>query len=123
MTLTLGIGGTHPLLPARIGVDVEITNVDARWAEASRVAVPRRSARPSSMTIASTCAGIPCGGQTNKRAVATTNTTITTDSAIAKDRQRRWRRAAGRVFRMNRVIVKERPQGLRTGGHFEAVNV
>jgi len=66
-----------------------------RRRSASFRAASTRSPGPSSMTIASTCAGIPCCGQTNRRAVIMANPVSTINSAITTRRRRLLRSSAG----------------------------
>ncbi len=96
ITLTPGILAAQPLTPwLEYGVPREITSIGARCARASRSATARRSPGPSSITMASTLAGMPCCGQTNKRAVATPSPVSKTSKTEMTCRQRRPRRSAG----------------------------
>jgi hypothetical protein len=83
---TLGIFGAQTLPWPQNGELCEITRTGARCIQASFRAVSRRSPGPLNITRASTRAGIPCAGQTNKRAVATLKATRNSTAAAMRTR-------------------------------------
>src|SRR5215831_16822215 len=78
ITLTPGMRGAQPPPLAQYGEPREITTTGARCAQARPREVGRRLPGPLSITMASTRAGIPRSGHTNRRAVATANTATRT---------------------------------------------